>query len=217
MNPFPAELVNRGFIRAHDTAAAETATIIVVGLPRSGTSMVASMLRTFGVFIGTEIDGAVFEDREIAAAIDSGKIDRFAAIAAARNAQHAVWGFKRPEAYKQLAKLCGVCRNPRVIVPFRDVLAIALRNKISMQMDVLEQMPQLAIQYQSLMTAIGRAAVPTLLLSYEKSLQFPSETATEIASFCGIQPGDVAIDKAAATIKNGSARYLQSTRLPPQA
>lgn len=214
MSHFPAELVNRGFLRAWDAAVAETATIIVVGLPRSGTSMVASALKALGVFIGKEIDGAVFEDREIAAAIDSGKIARFAEIAKARNADNRVWGFKRPEAYKQLAKLCSACRNPRVIVPFRDVLAIALRNKISMQMDALEQLPHLATQYQALTTAIRRASVPTLLLSYEKSLQFPSETASEIASFCGVQADAAMIGKAAATIKNGGARYLQSARLP---
>lgn len=216
MSPFPAELVNRGFLRVRDAAIGDTATILVVGLPRSGTSMVASILKTLGVFIGTEIDGAVFEDREIAAAIDSGKIDRFAAIAAARDAQHRVWGFKRPEAYKQLAKLCGVCRNPRVIVPFRDILAIALRNEISMQMDALAQLPDLADQYGSLMTALGRASVPTLLLSYEKSLQFPAEIAAEIAAFCGVPADSAGIGKAVATIQNGTARYLQSTRLAPK-
>jgi hypothetical protein len=215
MNTLPAELINRGFLRVRDIPATETATIIVVGIPRSGTSMVASVLKTLGLFIGKEIDGAVFEDREIAAAIDSRKLARFAAIAEARNAEHRMWGFKRPEAYKQLAKLCSACRNPRVIVPFRDMLAIALRNKISMQMDALEQLPRLAAQYDALTTAVLRAAVPTLLLSYEKSLQFPSETVTEIASFCGIQADRETISKAAEIIKNSEARYLRSARLRP--
>jgi hypothetical protein len=215
MKPFPTELLNLGFLRVRDASATETATIIIVGIPRSGTSMVASVLKTLGLFIGKEIDGAVFEDREIAAAIDSGKLARFAAIAEARNAEHRMWGFKRPEAYKQLAKLCSVCRNPRVIVPFRDMLAIALRNKIAMQMDAPEQLPRLAAQYDALTTAVFRAAAPALLLSYEKSLQFPSETVTEIASFCGIQADRETIGKAAETIKNGEARYLRSARLRP--
>jgi hypothetical protein len=209
------ELLNYGFVRTHEgaTVASGPATIIVVGLPRSGTSMIASVMKALGVFIGQQVDNAVFEDREIAAAIDSGRLDRFTAIAAARDAAHQVWGFKRPEAYKQIEKLCRICRNPRVIVPFRDIVAVALRNKISMQMDTLKQLPQLATEYQALLTAIRRAGVPTLLVSYEKSLQFPTELVTEIAAFCGIEATEVAIGEAAAIIENGNAQYLQSARL----
>jgi hypothetical protein len=211
--PAVNELLNYGLIRSHHVAAGGSATILVVGLPRSGTSMIASVMKTLGVFIGKQIDNAVFEDREIAAAIDSGRVDRFAAIAATRNAEHRVWGFKRPEAYKQLDKLCAACRNPRVIVPFRDLAAIAMRNQISMEMDALKQLPQLAADQQALLAAIGRAAVPTLLVSYEKALQFPTEVVTEIASFCGITATETAIGAAVDIIENGNARYLHASRL----
>jgi hypothetical protein len=216
MTPPVDDLLNYGFVRTRDAPPGDNATIIVVGLPRSGTSMVASVMKTLGVFIGQQIDNAVFEDREIAAAIDSDTIDRFAEIAAARNAAHRIWGFKRPEAYRQLDRLCAVCRNPRVIVSFRDILAIALRNKISMQMDTLSQLPQLVSQYQALVTAIKRTSVPALLISYEKSLQFPVETAAEIAAFCGVEADATLINSAATIIENGNAYYLQAARLQYQ-
>jgi hypothetical protein len=214
--PVDDDLLNYGFVRTQDAAPGDSATIIVVGLPRSGTSMVASVLKTLGVFMGQQIDNAVFEDREIATAIDSDTVDRFAEIVAARNAAHRIWGFKRPEAYRQLDRLCAACRNPRVIVSFRDILAIALRNKISMEMDPLAQLPQLVSQYQALVTAIRRLSAPALLLSYEKSLQFPVETATEIAAFCGVEADATLINSASTIIENGNAYYLQVARLQHQ-
>ena len=90
---------------------------------------------------------------------DRGGLGRKALIQA-RNAQHSVWGFKRPEAYKQLARLCSLCRNPRVIVTFRDVLAISLRNNIAMQLDPIKMLPNLVSQYEVLVSTIRRLPVP---------------------------------------------------------
>src|SRR5690242_11463490 len=153
-------LINYGFVRLKDAPRQDTATIIVVGLPRSGTSMVASVLKTLGVFMGRVIDNVVFEDHEMADAIEPGKERRLADLIAARNAQHRIWGFKRPEAYKQLPRICVTCRNPRVIVTFRDILAISLRNNISMQLDPIQWLPRLAREYDALASTIKRLSVP---------------------------------------------------------
>jgi hypothetical protein len=209
-------LVNYGSVRLNDATAGDSATIIVVGLPRSGTSMVASVLKTLGVFIGQQIDNVVFEDRDMAAALESGDADRLIAAIAERNAVHQVWGFKRPEAYKQLAKLCSMCRNPRVIVTFRDILAISLRNNISMQMDPVKFLPKLATEYEALATSVRRLSAPCLLLSYEKALQFADKTVAEIATFCGISATDDALRQAATIIENGNPKYIQAARLQYQ-
>src|SRR5688572_21236041 len=124
-------LTNFGLLRTADIELGLPATVIVVGLPRSGTSMIAAVLRALDVYIGTEIDGAVFEDRQFAAALASGHPEELARLIDERNAAHAIWGFKRPEAYRQLELLIPLCRNPRVIVTFRDILAIALRNRLA--------------------------------------------------------------------------------------
>ena len=64
------ELRNRGFSVLRATAPTDTATIIVVGVARSGTSMVASALRAMGVFLGDQVHDSVYEDIEIAAALE---------------------------------------------------------------------------------------------------------------------------------------------------
>lgn len=213
----PADpLINYGFVRLNDAPRAESATVIVVGLPRSGTSMVASVLKTLGVFMGRVIDNVVFEDHEMANALDTENAPQLAALIATRNAQHRVWGFKRPEAYKHLPKLCAQCRNPRVIVTFRDILAISLRNNLSVQSDPIKMLPRLAGEYEALTATVRRLTVPTLLISYEKAIQFPDRVVAEIAAFCGVNAAEASLQEAAQIIENGNPRYVQAARLQYQ-
>jgi hypothetical protein len=207
------QLVNYGFVKIHDEPPGETATIIVVGLPRSGTSMVAATLLQLGVHIGAVKDSVVFEDVAIAEAIEVGNSDKLSCLILERNQKHKIWGFKRPEAYKQLDLICRLCRNPRVVITFRDLLAIALRNNISMQIDATNSLPGLVDKYRSLVSAIERLKVPTLLLSYEKALQYPYEFVSELGLFCGVKASAGDLTKACATIENGNPRYLQLARL----
>jgi len=209
-------LINYGFVRLNDAARGDSSTVIVVGLPRSGTSMFASVLKTLDVFMGRVIDNAVFEDHEIADALEPDKEDKLAALIQARNAQHSVWGFKRPEAYKQLGRLCSLCRNPRVIVTFRDILAISLRNNIAMQLDPIKMLPNLVSQYEVLVSTIRRVPVPYLLVSYEKAMQFPDRIVSEVNDFVGAHASDAALEQAVQVIENGRPRYIQTARLQYQ-
>jgi hypothetical protein len=217
VNTLPArQLINFGLLRTQEVEPNDTSTVIVVGLARSGTSMVAAVLKSLGVFMGKAIDNAVFEDREIARALDTGNVGQLREIIAARNAAHRIWGFKRPEAYRHLDFLCSLCRSPRVIATFRDILAISLRNNISMQTDPLTSLPSLTEQYGALVSEIRRLSVPCLLVSYEKALQFPGETTAEIARFCGLDPTEAEIAAAAQGIENGNSKYVQAARLKYQ-
>jgi hypothetical protein len=214
VNTLPArQLVNHGLLRTLEIAPSDTCTVIVVGLARSGTSMVAALLKSLGVFMGKAIDNAVFEDREIAGALESGNIGLLRELIAARNAAHRIWGFKRPEAYRRLDLLCSLCRNPRIIVTFRDILAISLRNNISMQTDPLTSLPGLADQYGTLVSEIKRLSIPCLLVSYEKALQYPGETAAEIARFCGLDATEAKIAEASQVVENGNLKYVEAARL----
>ncbi|HWL73062.1 MAG TPA: sulfotransferase, partial [Burkholderiaceae bacterium] len=206
-------LLNYGAARRNDAPPANETTLIVAGLPRSGTSMVAAILLDLGVFMGDRIDDAVFEDIELAAAVESGQRGALSQIITQRNTTHRLWGFKRPEAYKHLDRLCAACRNPRIIVMFRDILAIAVRNSIAVQLDPVQSLPRLLSDYQALLGALERVRVPMLLLSYEKCIQFPVETVKEIASFAGIEITDEIAKEAAALIENGNPGYVRAARL----
>src|SRR5690242_11627527 len=114
-------LLNTGFIVTHakDIASSPTRgrTIIVTGLRRSGTSLVAAMLRQAGVFMGSEINDGVHEDEEIAGIVAARDSKALRRLIAARDANYGTWGFKLPMlgAALEPAKLA-LFNNPHVIV-----------------------------------------------------------------------------------------------------
>lgn len=206
-------LVNKGLAEVNPSPFSGEATLGVLGLTRSGTSMLSSLLHALGVYMGDRIDSAVYEDVEVAAFIDKGDFAGLAAFAGARNAAHKVWGFKRPNAYKTLPQLVPALRSPRLIVTFRDILAIAMRNHVSMQMEVLPSLPRYVAEYGELVRNITAVQCPMLLVSYEKFLQFPEESIDTVAEFCGIPMSAELRDKAMAVVRNGPDIYLQASRL----
>ncbi|WP_373506289.1 hypothetical protein [Aestuariivirga sp.] len=209
----PAALVNKGLAEINAQPFGDQATLAVVGLTRSGTSMLSALLKTFGIHMGEVVDSAVYEDVEVAKFIDAKDFAGLKAFIAKRNAEHAVWGFKRPNAYKVLKQLTPMMRKPRIIVTFRDVLAIAMRNHVSMQMDVLSALPRYADEYQELIRNIAPLKCPMLLVSYEKFIQFPEESIVRTARFAGIEPTAEMIAKGMDTVKNGPEAYLKASRL----
>lgn len=206
-------LVNKGLIEINPAPFEGEATLVIVGLPRSGTSMIASLYQSMGIFMGNALDHAVFEDVEVAKLIESGDYESLRKLAESRDSAHGVWGFKRPNAYKNLANIAPLLRKPRVVVLFRDILAIAMRNHVSMQMDVLTALPRYVEEYRILAEGLKKLDCPALLVSYEKFAQFPEESITRVAQFAGVELGSEDMKAAMAVVANGPEAYLQSSRL----
>lgn len=206
-------LVNKGIIEINPSPFAGEATLAVVGLTRSGTSMLSALLQSLGVFMGDAVDKAVYEDVEVAKLIESGDTGALRGFIEKRNAARPVWGFKRPNAYKVLPRLVPLLRKPRVIVMFRDILAIAMRNHVSMQMDVLPTLPRYIAEYEELVGNIMGLKCPMLLVSYEKFIQFPEESIAATAAFAGVSLTPELREKAMSAVKNGPDSYLRSSTL----
>ena len=206
-------LVNKGIIEINPAPFDGRATLVVVGLTRSGTSMIGSLFQTLGIHMGEGIDKAVFEDVEVARLIESEDYAGLKALVAKRNAGHQVWGFKRPNAYQQLARILPLLRKPRLVVLFRDILAIAMRNHVSMQMDVISTLPKYIAQYQILVDSVAKVKCPALLVSYEKFAQFPEDSIRRTAEFAGVVLQPAKLKEALEVIGNGPETYLQSSRL----
>jgi hypothetical protein len=206
-------LINKGLAEINPAPVGPQATLAVVGLTRSGTSMLSSLLQTFGIPMGDVIDSAVFEDVEIAKFIDAKDFDGLRQAVAKRDGAHDIWGFKRPNAYKVIDQLTPLLRNPRLIVTFRDILAIAMRNHVSMQMDVISALPRYAAEYEDLVGIIAGLKCPMLLVSYEKFIQFPEESIIRTARFAGIEPTPELVARALQVVDNGPDNYLKASRL----
>ncbi|MFT4262129.1 MAG: hypothetical protein QM572_01985 [Nocardioides sp.] len=220
--PFPssslAALRNSGLVELRGSSGPrwrdrDARTLIVVGVPRSGTTMVATALVRLGVPMG-ELNEDVYEDLETAAALEQGEVALLPLIER-RNQAHRVWGFKRPEAFTALdpARI-GIFRRPRVLATFRDPVAIAERNRISVHQDFMAGLRRAVRETRRLVQWLGLLPCPVFVISYEKALGSPEELIDGLVSFCGLTP--TAEQRAAAidSVQNGTSAYLDASRIP---
>lgn len=195
-------------------AAAEATTLLVSGLARSGTSMVARVLQLAGVPMGTLMDDVVFEDNEIAKLLAEPDNQGLRQIIARRNGAHRIWGFKRPEIQTWLTtERFQLFRKPKVILTFRDPVAISRRNAVAEYIE--EQIAfRMAIDGTvELGKFIQRLPCPALLVSYEKVIVTPTNFVNGLLAFCGLTVSDEAREAMIAAIEASPEKYMRGAAL----
>jgi len=216
MGATAADLVNKGFVLANLCASAGDGagrTFIVTGLNRSGTSLVASMLRRVGIFMGDEINDIVHEDEAFARVIERRDRDGLRQLVADRNASYGTWGFKLPMLCRLLDDAdVALFQNPHVIVTFRDPLAISVRASLSEFQAPLRALSDAADDTMALVGFVTRLACPTLLISYEKALVFPADMVDAVVRFCGLPPGEALRQHLMGAIEPNRETYLLGAR-----
>ena len=128
------DLINKGIIidRPAGPARRGGRTFIVTGLHRSGTSPAAAILPRAGIFMGRQINDAVFAAEEMGATLRCGDADALRRLIDDRNTDHGTWGFKLPAVHTHLpADRLVLFDNAHLIVTFRDIASIAVRNSHS--------------------------------------------------------------------------------------
>ncbi len=191
----------------------ELPTIIVAGVARSGTSMIAEVMSKLGIFLGEKTDGIVYEDVRIAKAFEADDLKEIKAIIADYDGKGVVWGFKRPEIYTRLGRYLHLFRNPRIVSVFRDPVAIAKRNEISMHADFLLNLERAIRRTEELFNFIQGIDHPAMIVSYEKALSQPAAFVDSFVEFSGLVPSPQEREAALAIIQNGPAKYLNATRI----
>ena len=206
-------LVNLGFevIRGPERTAPEK-TIIVLGVARGGTSMVAAALFELGIPLGVNDGSVVYEDVELARAMESGDTGLLKSVISDRNSKHAVWGFKRPSTSAQINRIAKLFRNPHFVVVFRDVFAIASRNKIAVSTDPFRNMISSLKQYRGLLDFLESSRYPAMLVSYEKALLKREPFVQTLAQFVGVTEKE-AVNRAFDAVEPEPSRYLRNARL----
>ena len=203
---------NKGFV-LNRLCAERGRTFIVTGLHRSGTSLVASILQQAGLFIGSNVNDIVFEDEVIANALAACDTATLRRIIAERDAQHSRWGFKYP-------MLCAVLDpdqlslfdKPRLIVTFRDPIAMAVRTALSEYRDPMQSLREVAADQTAMLAFVDRLACPNLLLSYEKALTFPQDFIATITRFCDLPQTAELRGRLIALIEPNRQRYVAHAR-----
>ena len=186
------ELGNKGLISLQATHALterlRKRTLIVSGVARSGTSMVARVLHAAGVPMGEQIDDVVFEDHEFVELfsqpdLDVDALDR---LIRSRDDAHPVWGLKRPHLHRHGPGVIARFRNPLLVVTLRDPAAIAERNAIAEHVDVRIALSMAADDLREMVQFTQDVACPVLLVSYEKAVWHPDRFVERLLEFCDL-------------------------------
>ena len=195
----------------------EPRTIVVLGMPRGGTSMVAGVLSLLGFNIGDDVEQSNQEDQEftrLAAELEplydsagapiKEKFDKLRALVAKKNEARPVWAFKDPNAHVYINELMPVLRNPYFVLVFRDHFAAAQTIHARTGQDYIASLEQSFDQMKFLVGFMKVYDAPVLFASYERALRLRESFARQLAAFAGAEPDD-------ATMKD-ILRYIRPDR-----
>ncbi len=206
-----SSLRNSGFLELGTVSAPPSEqTIVVLGVARGGTSMVAQALHAIGVPMGKKLS-AVYEDMEICAPMEAGDRTSVREVILRKDEAHPKWGFKRPGAVKYVEQYLSELRNPCFVIVFRDVFAITNRNRLSVKQPPLVGLKSAAQQYVELVEFCQRQTVPMFLVSYEKALLDKVAFVHALAKFAGVD-GVANLEQGLGAIDPGNDQYLDEAR-----
>jgi len=174
------------------------ATYIVIGVPRSGTSMVAGILRILGIYMGENIKPGKHEDTDILWQ----QPPKIIKTIKHRNATQKVWGFKDPNCARYIGLIEPYLINPRYIYIKRS-LPKTVESDLRRGQKSRRHATRRNTAYKSVYDTIEQKRT-CLSLEYDIVVACPTETVDLISQFCGntatkeqrsravefIQPGD---------------------------
>lgn len=201
--------LNYGMAVLNDAPCGVEATIVATGLGRSGTTMLARIMEESGLEMGERLTGNTREYKELQVIIKGDDRLAFESFCKTQSGKTPKWGFKVPAFRNRMAAYEGCMTHPRFIVIFRDMLAISLRNNISIGTELMSSIGNTLKGYSLMLDNIGRLKSPILLISYEKALQFPERTVAELTGFMGFTLSEARIAEIAEiAVRNSDPNYL---------
>jgi hypothetical protein len=176
---------NSGFwlLNANTKDQDSAGTVVVAGLGRSGTSMLAAVLKAAGICMGEQTATGTHEDQQLAALLPPRQRRELLLLIDQRNQDHNLWGFKLPSRLVLEPSLLRLLRRPYLVVIFRDILAIAGRRQVSKGESLQSQLTQSLREYRRLVRFLDRIDRPCLLVSYEKALLDPDLLVDQLDRF----------------------------------
>lgn len=197
---------NFGFAMLNgDAADIAEKTVLVLGIGRGGTSMMAGVLSKLGVFMGEELTSR-YQDSALLDCIKRNDKKQAKQIILARNQKHPIWGIKK----LRLWHWDGLFRRPVYVVVFRDLVAAANRHSTLFKVPILPEMLKMLVQQFLLLLFVRLTKRPIFIASYEKSLLYPEELVQGLAAFLGLDSSQEELAEAVRFISPSPDEYTHS-------
>ena len=157
-------------------------TLVILGTPRGGTTMIAGLAQRCGVDIGENLPDNL-EDPDFA----ENDHERIRRAIRERNRSKSLWGWKFPRAAAYLEAVQEKLVNPHYVIVWRDIYSASLRRVVKGEDQIAALNWAQSIQRQNL-DLMKKLNGPVLLISYARAIAEPSSVANDICDFIDVQP-----------------------------
>jgi hypothetical protein len=194
---------NRCLIVNPPSSSERFKTIVVLGVERGGTSMVAGVLRALGVDLGNRV-GLNHEDPRFITT----DLQRLKRIIAIRNQEAAVWGFKMPGAATILDFYEANLRKPYYLIVYRNLASVAdswYQRGAGEYLGAIER----GLEFHRLIVKhLRKSKRPAMIVNYERATADKRGAVEDLAAFLGIDVGEQIIERAVGIVSDDGQGYF---------
>ncbi|TCK08704.1 hypothetical protein [Marinobacterium mangrovicola] len=198
---------NSGIFYSNYQAPDSTSTLLVMGVGRGGTSLVAGLLHEMDIFMGDLMSTPSYEDQKLIKEILESKPKTVQKTIDDYSDRFDIWGFKHPEALSFITRNYKRFRNPRLIFVVKDTASIAMRKAYVLGNDPIQHMYNTFDTYEQILDFIRSSKLPTMTASYEKIMSNPDKFIDALGEFGGITLDESRRASALSFIDKGNSDY----------
>ncbi|WP_019865516.1 sulfotransferase family protein [Methylovulum miyakonense] len=164
-----------------DASGLAQKTVLVLGIGRGGTSMVAGVLSKLGIYMGDGLSSR-YQDTALLDCLKRNDKKQAKKIIKERDGKYPVWGIKK----LRLWRWNRLFRQPVYVVILRDIFATANRRMSIFNISLLSEMFKVLGLNFKLLLFLRFTKRPVFIASYEKALLFPEDFVAGLAEFLGL-------------------------------
>jgi len=175
-------------------------TVLVLGTPRGGTSVVAGICHLLGVPMGRDIDPSNMEDRAFRQLCTVTPADvRAVSFFAELRRGNRIVGVKDPAVIDWLPQLYHVVPEPVLVVVSRDVYAAAQREEVAGS-EFFEALESTIRRKYAILELVRAVTDPLIVVSYERLMQNPQRAVESLSTFLGMEPDGELVERIVARV-----------------
>ena len=178
-------------------------TILIVGVERGGTSMVAGVVRALGLYGGERLG----RNHESTAFLNDNKVKLLENIKFMKE-QSDIWWIKMPKLSLDLEFILSNVENPIIIFVNRNWTAIANSWLQRSNSKPIKTFKHILSYYSEIIKIVAQKNIPTISVDYEYSCRNPEKFVGELVNFLKIKFDDDKIEKAVGMINEDGGGYI---------